>query len=590
MKKRYILTISWFIMALCFIFLIVSKASAFIPGYIIGVVFDEYSKEPIGTAIIKTGAGRSAISNINGTYRITNEEGTYTLTAEAEGYLPYSDTVEVRALETIVKDIPMTPISKQILTITKTGNGTVTDNTGGIDCGADCSEEYNNGTVVTLTANPDTGWNFKWWTGACTGKQECAVTMNSNENVSAVFQKATVIPDHYENDNTSIQANIIDTPQHHNFHNPGDEDWIMFYAIPEEIYTIKAVNPEPDCDIVIELYDSDGTRMLGLKDNGRYGEDETIEWNCRREDVYYAKIQNYDPDVFGSNTGYDLYFHNSHTQDVYEEDDNYEQARVIVISDNPQRHNFHDPGDQDWVKFHGISENCYTIEVTGLGADCDAVIEVYDPDGTTMLYSEEDGIEGHKKYLDFILSADGIYYVKIKNSNPDIFNEETEYDLKIYYPESHPSAYSSGHISDKDTGEPIETAKIKTGAGMSAISLSNGTFNMRHDPGTYTLTAEADGYETYSAEFEIKETGTPDINISMKPIITNPSNQAGDIDNSGTADLQDCILALKVLTGIIADDTGPVYQEADANNDKKIGMAEAVYILQNISGLRNNSG
>ncbi|MCP4108559.1 MAG: carboxypeptidase-like regulatory domain-containing protein [Desulfobacteraceae bacterium] len=70
------------------------------------------------------------------------------------------------------------------------------------------------------------------------------------------------------------------------------------------------------------------------------------------------------------------------------------------------------------------------------------------------------------------------------------------------------SAYLSGHISDKDTGEPVEAAKIKTGADMSAISLINGTFNMRHDAGIYILTAEADGYETYSAEIEIRETGT----------------------------------------------------------------------------------
>ncbi|MCP4352421.1 MAG: hypothetical protein GY795_43735 [Desulfobacterales bacterium] len=589
MKKRYILTIGWFIMALCFIFFTVSEASAFIPGYIAGVVFDENTKEPIGTAIIKTSAGRSAISNINGTYRITNEEGTFTLTAEAEGYLTYSDTIEVRPLETIVRDIPMTPVSKRILTVTKTGSGTVTDNNSGIDCGTDCSEEYIIDTVVTLTANPDTGWNFKSWTGDCTGTQECAVAMDSNKNVSAVFQKA-VISDHYENDNTYTRANIIDTPQHHNFHNAGDEDWVMFYGIPDKIYTIKAANPEANCDIVIALYDSDGTRMLGLKDNGRYGEDETIEWNCRQEDIYYVKIRNYDPEVFGSNTGYDLYFHNSQGHDAYEEDDNYEQARAIVINDNPRRHNFHAHGDEDWVKFYGISENWYTIEVTNLGADCDAVIELYDSDSTKITDSEEQGIEDHKKILDFILSADGIYYVKIKNSDPEIFNEETEYDLRIYYPEFRPSSYLSGRISDKDTGEPVEAAKIKTGADMSAISLINGTFNMRHDAGTYILTAEADGYETYSAEIEIRETGTPDINISMKPITVTPSDQTGDIDNSGATDLQDCILALKILTGINADDASPVYKEADANNDKKIGMAEAVYILQNISGLRNNSG
>jgi IPT/TIG domain-containing protein len=37
------------------------------------------------------------------------------------------------------------------LNVSKTGNGTVTSTPAGIQCGADCSEAYPNGTVVTLT-------------------------------------------------------------------------------------------------------------------------------------------------------------------------------------------------------------------------------------------------------------------------------------------------------------------------------------------------------------------------------------------------------------------------------------------------------
>jgi hypothetical protein len=43
---------------------------------------------------------------------------------------------------------------------TGTGSGTVTSNPAGINCGTDCTENYNVGTSVTLTAIPATGFTF----------------------------------------------------------------------------------------------------------------------------------------------------------------------------------------------------------------------------------------------------------------------------------------------------------------------------------------------------------------------------------------------------------------------------------------------
>jgi hypothetical protein len=75
------------------------------------------------------------------------------------------------------------------LTVSKsgTGSGTVTSTPSGIDCGADCSESYSGGTVVTLTASPDGGSIFGGWSGACSGTDTCQVTMNSNTTVIASF-------------------------------------------------------------------------------------------------------------------------------------------------------------------------------------------------------------------------------------------------------------------------------------------------------------------------------------------------------------------------------------------------------------------
>jgi hypothetical protein len=50
---------------------------------------------------------------------------------------------------------------------------------------------YAPGTVVTLTATPNTGSTFAGWSGACSGTGTCTVTMNSNLSVTATFNGGT---------------------------------------------------------------------------------------------------------------------------------------------------------------------------------------------------------------------------------------------------------------------------------------------------------------------------------------------------------------------------------------------------------------
>jgi hypothetical protein len=54
--------------------------------------------------------------------------------------------------------------------------------------------------------------------------------------------------------------------------------------------------------------------------------------------------------------------------DVFEPDDNRRQARAFLIGDT-EIHNFHDPGDQDWIKFFMHSNFVYEIEIVALGQE-----------------------------------------------------------------------------------------------------------------------------------------------------------------------------------------------------------------------------
>jgi uncharacterized repeat protein (TIGR02543 family) len=81
------------------------------------------------------------------------------------------------------------------LSLSVAGNGNVTSNTGGINCGtigAVCSASIAAGTSVTLTATGTTGGTFTSWGGACSGTTTtCTVLMDSAKSVSAIFSGAT---------------------------------------------------------------------------------------------------------------------------------------------------------------------------------------------------------------------------------------------------------------------------------------------------------------------------------------------------------------------------------------------------------------
>lgn len=74
------------------------------------------------------------------------------------------------------------------VSITGTGVGTVTSTPAGISCGVDCTEVYDMGTVVNLSAIPDANSSFAGWSGGgCSGTGTCMITMNADMTVSAIF-------------------------------------------------------------------------------------------------------------------------------------------------------------------------------------------------------------------------------------------------------------------------------------------------------------------------------------------------------------------------------------------------------------------
>jgi hypothetical protein len=82
----------------------------------------------------------------------------------------------------------------QTLTVAKNGSGKITSNPAGISCGSTCSYTYSYGSSVTLTAAPGKRSSFGGWSGACTGKSTCTVSMTATRSVKASFLADCVVP------------------------------------------------------------------------------------------------------------------------------------------------------------------------------------------------------------------------------------------------------------------------------------------------------------------------------------------------------------------------------------------------------------
>ena len=73
------------------------------------------------------------------------------------------------------------------LTVTTTGQGKVSSDPAGVNCGDQCRYLFNINTKVTLTAIPDNGWQFQEWGGDC--NQDGQVVMKEDKTCQATFSQ-----------------------------------------------------------------------------------------------------------------------------------------------------------------------------------------------------------------------------------------------------------------------------------------------------------------------------------------------------------------------------------------------------------------
>jgi sugar lactone lactonase YvrE len=111
-----------------------------------------------------------------------------------------------------VQKFSYSPSFNRTLTIAKTGNGTITSDPTGIDCGTTCSASFTNGSSVTLTATPAAGFRFSGWGGACNGTGKCVLTMDAAKNASATFVDSQSPTDYQLTVSKSGNGTVVSAP------------------------------------------------------------------------------------------------------------------------------------------------------------------------------------------------------------------------------------------------------------------------------------------------------------------------------------------------------------------------------------------
>jgi uncharacterized repeat protein (TIGR01451 family) len=233
-------------------------------------------------------------------------------------------------------------------------------------------------------------------------------------------------PDIYEPDNLYPQAAGIPTAgmvQTRTFHLVADKDWVSFYAFAGHAYTVTTSQLGLDVDTVLQLYDTDGVTLLDENDDYLSGSKASrIVWTAPDDGRYYARITHFDRtyDPRDSLVCGNQYFISVEATtcdvapDVYESDNFYTEAAVVLTDGTVQTHTFHVMADKDWIKFHAWGGQVYSITTSALSGDVDTVLQLYGTDGVTLLDENDDYLNGSKaSRIEWTAPADGWYFVRI---------------------------------------------------------------------------------------------------------------------------------------------------------------------------------
>ena len=224
--------------------------------------------------------------------------------------------------------------------------------------------------------------------------------------------------------------------------------------------------------------------------------------------------------------------------DVFEPDDTFDQATTIGLK-VPQRHNIHQPEDEDWVRLSVVTNLSYRFKTVQQGRDVDTVLDLFveELDGNLAPVVERWNEQGFGAGIgEELVRHDlpsGIYYLRITDSrakrrsrNPGSFaSEETQaiqstaYDVVIETPGGPITIVLLGAVNRLSPEDP-PVGGVAVVDGVSTHSFSSGiTIDLtgQLSPGVHTVRVEAAGYLPVEDPFAAGEVQNQDNGLYGNP-------------------------------------------------------------------------
>ncbi|MCL4831429.1 MAG: hypothetical protein KJZ86_03275 [Caldilineaceae bacterium] len=216
---------------------------------------------------------------------------------------------------------------------------------------------------------------------------------------------------------------------------PGDQDWFYFAATGGP-YAVETYNLDPSTDTYLCLYPDlrgNGSALpLACDDDSGSGKGSRI-WQANLSvGRYYLRVRHYHPEAGGPLALYSLRVGvgaPACTSDAYEPDNQLGEEQKLEVGGKAQTHNFCPGGEADWVQLPISLPGVYDLRAAAMGDDADPIIDLYDVDRRTLLFSNDDYQPGLSSRILWRFAQIGNYYLRLRAFGGQAAGLGTEYSL-----------------------------------------------------------------------------------------------------------------------------------------------------------------
>ena len=115
---------------------------------------------------------------------------------------------------------------------------------------------------------------------------------------------------------------------------------------------------------------------------------------------------------------------------LHEIDDACSNGRSIIINGDGQLHNFHKVADFDWIVTPIVQGIDYFVQTSETQQNADTTLELHQTCSSGS-FAYEDNAFGNDATLKFNAAYTGNLYIKVANTNPQIYGAQTGYKLSV---------------------------------------------------------------------------------------------------------------------------------------------------------------